>query len=57
MNIDNLILVCQNLTIGSSYTTKDGKHDLTSALLELQICLEEMSKSKRKEIEKILSNL
>jgi hypothetical protein len=57
MNIDTLILVCQNLTIGSSYTTKDGKHDLTSALLELQICLEEMSKSKRKEIEKILSNL
>lgn len=57
MNIDTLILICQNLTTNTSFTTKDGENDLTSALLELQVCLQEMSKSKRKKIEKILSNL
>ena len=57
MNIDTLILICQTLTTNTSYTTKDGEHNLTSALLELQVCLQEMSESKRKKIEKILSNL
>ena len=56
-NIDNIILICQNLTVRTSYTCKDGEHDLTSALLELQICLEEMGKRKRNEIEKILLDL
>ena len=57
MTVEDLINVCVNLSVSTSYTCKDNEHDLTHAVLELQICLQEMGKRKRNEVNKILSNL
>ena len=60
MTVEELINACTKLSVHTSFSCKDEEgieYDLTNAVLELQICLQEMGKRKRNEINKILSEV
>ena len=57
MNTTDLLNACITLSVNTSYTSKNNLHDLTSAVLELQICLEEMGKRKTNELNKLLAEV
>lgn len=55
MTTTDLIEACSILSVNTSYTTKLVDHDLIGALLALQVCLEEMTKAERANINFILA--
>lgn len=57
MTIQQLDEACARISILLGYTTKDGDHDLTNAVLELQVCLQEMGKRDLNKLTKILEGI
>ena len=57
MTFEELYEACVRLSVHTSYTTEDGDHDLTRAVLELQVCMDEMDQAKRDQINSILKEI
>lgn len=58
MTVEQLIDACVNLSVNyGGFTTKDGQHDLTNAVLELQVCLQEMGKRELKKVAKAIEEI
>lgn len=58
MTIEQLVDACATLSVRyGGFTTKDGQHDLTNAVLELQVCLQEMGKRELNKVAKVIEEI